>query len=469
MSTMTSDISSVSIAAAAEELRRQMSGRLVLPTDSAYTEGCRLWNRRVRRRPAMIALCQTASDVEAAVQVARRHLLPLSVRGGGHDWAGRALCDDGIVIDLTNLCDVAIDPRRRIATVAGGAKSKDLAAAAEAHNLIAALGNCGTVGVAGLTLGGGYGPFAGTYGLAIDNLLSADIVLATGKRVRVTPDDMPEVFWALRGGGGNFGVVTSMQIRLHERRCLLGSQIMCSGDQAKPALRAFDRFAANMPEQMGATVAVMVGADGEPAVQFSVLWHGDQLVGQAVLNDLQKALGAEAAIHRTTYTETLAFCDAWLDELKAFSWACRTVWLPELTAEAVDIVVDAVANKGAPFAFVNWHYQHGAATRVAPEATAFGQRRRHFMGEILAAWQGVAGQEDDEGEQASWRWANGVAERLMPFSLPGGYANLLGPDHEDQARKAYGGNHCRLLTIKQKFDPAGLFASAIPLVADDTG
>jgi len=203
----------------ADELRGAISGSVALPGHELYDEGSRVWNGAVRRHPAIVAFCKQPEDVQAAVRAARRHGLPLSVRGGGHDWAGRALCDDGLVIDLTGMRDVAVDPRALVATVAGGARAKDVAAAAGAHGLVAALGNCGTVGMAGLTLGGGYGPLSGTCGLAADNLLGAAIVLADGRQVITGPDAEPELFWALRGGGGNFGVVTSLPAFIRHAIC----------------------------------------------------------------------------------------------------------------------------------------------------------------------------------------------------------------------------------------------------------
>ena len=209
----------------ADELRAAISGPVALPGHELYEEGSRVWNRAARRRPAIVAFCKRPEDVQAAVRTARRHGQPLSVRGGGHDWAGRALRDDGLVIDLTGMRDVAVDPRALVATVAGGARVKDVAAAAGAHGLVAALGNCGTIGVAGLTLGGGYGPLSGSCGLAADNLLGADIVLADGRYVTTGPDAEPDLLWALRGGG-NFGVVTSLRVRLRRARDMLTGSII---------------------------------------------------------------------------------------------------------------------------------------------------------------------------------------------------------------------------------------------------
>ena len=175
----------------AEDLRSTISGRVAMPGQELYDAGSRVWNDGVRRRPAIVVFCKRPEDVQDAVRAAQRHGLPLSVRAGGHDWAGRALCDDGLVIDLTGMRDVTVDPQSRVATVAGGAQLKDVAAAVSAHGLVAALGNCGTVGMTGLTLGGGYGPLNGTCGLSSDNLLGAEVVLADGRLVTTGPDIMP--------------------------------------------------------------------------------------------------------------------------------------------------------------------------------------------------------------------------------------------------------------------------------------
>ena len=180
---------------AARELRTKMQGRVVSWGDDDYARTRRVWNRAVENQPALFAVCETSADVQAAVRSARQHGFPLSVRGGGHDWAGRALCPDGLVIDLSKMRQVIVDPHTRVAIVAGGAKVKDVAAAAGAHGLVAALGNCGEVGVSGLTLGGGYGPLNGQYDLAVDNMLSAEMVLADGRRVTTGGDEEPELYW----------------------------------------------------------------------------------------------------------------------------------------------------------------------------------------------------------------------------------------------------------------------------------
>jgi FAD/FMN-containing dehydrogenase len=442
-----------------DELRGAISGGVALPGHELYHEACRVWNGAVRRRPAIVAFCKQPEDVQAAVRAARRHGLPLSVRGGGHDWAGRALHDDGLVIDLTGMRNVAVDPRARVGTVAGGALAKGAAVAVGAHNLVAALGNCGMVGMAGLTLGGGYGPLSGTCGLAADNLLAAEIVLADGRRVTVGPDAEPELYWALRGGGGNFGVVTSMRIQLHETRHMLAGAIVYPWSEAETVLSRYTAFSATTPDELGVPVTMTSAPEGQPTITLVPLWNGDKLQGEREMDQLQ-ALGKPqlAQIGPMTYAEMLAPIDTQLAEVAGCHWETRTRSLLALSAGAADAIIAAMTRRTSPHSMVNWHHFHGAATRMAPDGAAFGLRREHFMVEIVAGWK-----PDGDDGTAHRRWAHDLWQSLAPFALPGGYANLLGPDDREQAAEAYGGNAARLRALKRRFDPDGVFASAIPL------
>jgi FAD/FMN-containing dehydrogenase len=249
-------INTASVLTATRELRTMMQGRVVLRGEDDYTRTRQIWNRAVENQPALFAVCETSADVQVAVRVARRYNLPFSVRGGGHDWAGRAWCADGLVIDLTRMREVVVDLHSRVATVAGGASNKDVAVAAGSYSLVAALGNCGAVGMASLTLGGGYGSLNGLYGLAADNLLGAEVVLADGRRATIGPDDEPELFWAIRGGGGNFGVVTSLRVQLHEMRHMIAGPIVYPLSEAEPALHRYAAFAATMPDELGISVGI---------------------------------------------------------------------------------------------------------------------------------------------------------------------------------------------------------------------
>jgi FAD/FMN-containing dehydrogenase len=443
----------------ADELRTAMSGAVALPGHELYEVGSRVWNRAVRRRPAIVAFCEQAEDVQAAVRVARHHGLPLSVRGGGHDWAGRALSDGGLVIDLTRMRDVAVDPRALVATVAGGARAKDVATAAGAHGLVAAMGNCGTVGMAGFSLGGGYGPLSGTCGLAADNLLSAEVVLADGRRVTAGPGAEPELLWALRGGGGNFGVVTSMRVRLHPVRDMLAGTVIYNWNEASAVLRRYAAFAATAPDELGVSVGAMPGPDGEAFIMAFPLWNGDRSRGERAMEDV-RAFGRplSAQVGPAAYADLLAQFDAWIEAADGCHWEIRTRSLPTLTAGAIDAIIAAKARATSPLCTVFSHHFHGAATRAAPDSAAFGERREHLMVEIVAGWK-----PDGDDGAGHRRWAHDLWQSLAPFALPGGYPNLLGPDDREQAEEAYGANAARLRALKRRFDPDGVFASAVPL------
>jgi hypothetical protein len=448
-----------SVLSATRELRTMMRGRVVLRGDGDYIRTRQIWNRAVEKQPALFAVCETSEDVQAAVRSAQRYNLPLSVRGGGHDWAGRALCADGLVIDLTRMREVVVDMHSRVATVAGGASNKDVAAAAGAHGLVAALGNCGAVGMAGLTLGGGYGPLNGLYGLAADNLLGAEVVLADGCRVTTGPDEEPELFWAIRGGGGNFGVVTSMRVQLHETHHMLAGPIVYPVNKAEQVLRRYAEFAATMPDELGITVGMTSGPDGQPMVMFLPLWNGDKQQGERIISDFE-ALGIPqlAQVAPMTYSNMLAVFDAWVDAADGCHWETRTRSLPALTRDVIDVIARAVADRTSPYSMVDWHHFHGAATRIPAEKIAFGLRQEHFMVEIIASWK-----PDGSNAAAHRQWAQDLWEALAPFALPGGYANFLTPHNREQVRDAYGGNGARLTALKRRFDPDGVFASAIPL------
>ena len=441
------------------ELRATMQGPVVLRGDDDYARTRQVWNGAVESQPALLAVCETSADVQAAMRVARRYKLPLSVRGGGHDWAGRALCSDGLVIDLTRMREVVVDMHSRVATVSGGARLKDVAAAADASSLVAALGNCGAVGMAGLTLGGGYGPLNGLYGLAADNLLGAEVVLADGRRVTIGPDEEPELFWAIRGGGGNFGVITSLRVQLHGIRHLIAGPIFYPLSEAEQMLHRYAAFAVAMPDELDISVGMTSGPDGQPMLMFLPLWNGDKQQGERIISDFH-ALGTPqlAQLGPMTYSNMLAVFDAWADATDGCHWETRTRSLPALTPDVIDVIIRAVADRTSPYSMVNWHHFHGAATRIPAEKISFGLRQEHFMVEIIASWKPYG-----SNAAAHRQWAQDLWEALAPFALPGGYANFLTPHNREQVRDAYGGNGSRLRALKHRFDPDGLFASAIPL------
>jgi FAD/FMN-containing dehydrogenase len=442
--------------AASRALKAQLDPDRVLLPGPAQDETLRIWNGAVDHRPALVVRCETPADVQAAVRAARTHDLPLSVRGGGHDWAGRALRPGGLVIDLSYLGHVTVDAEARVATVAGGATSGEVIAAAAAHGLCAATGTVSAVGMAGLTLGGGYGPLNGKVGLALDNLLGADVVLADGRLVTTDDTHEPELFWALRGGGGNFGVVTSMRVRLHPIPTVLAGFILFPWSQAADVLRSFADVQSDAPDELTVQCGVLSGPDGGPSLFLSPTWSGRPEEGEKAIDELQQ-LGTPlmAEVVPRSYGAMLGLFDAYV--VNGHRYAIRTRPLAGLTPEVISALITAGATRTSPLSLIALHHFHGAATRVPPDATAFGIRRDHLTVEIVAAW------EPRSGQDARHRgWTDEVSASLEPHALPGGYPNLLGPDDHEQIAQAYGENATRLRTAKARFDPDGVF-SATPL------
>jgi FAD/FMN-containing dehydrogenase len=443
---------------AATELSDGIKGKVVAIGDDAYFRIRQIWNGAVDHQPALFAFCETVADVQNAVRIARARRIPLSVRGGGHDCAGRALRDGGLVIDLSGMRQVQVDAAARIATVAGGALAADVTAAATAHGLAAVTGNVGAVGVAGFLLGGGYGPLTPRFGLGADNLLGAEIVLADGRRVWADESHESDLFWGLRGGGGNFGVVSSMRLRLHPVSDVLAGFILFPWSEAQSILRGHADMMSSAPDELSVVACLFTGPDGNPSLFLGPVWTGGMKRGRELVAQMER-LGTPSftQVAQMSLADLLKLYDAHV--VNGRHYAIQTRWLADLSPEVISAIVSAGGERTSPLSFVAIHYFHGAATRIAPGETAFPLRRNHFMLEIGAAWEPGPG---DDGE-AHRAWMLDLSRTIAPHALPGGYANLLAPDAHDQILDAYGANAPRLRSLKRKFDPENIFSSAIPL------
>jgi hypothetical protein len=443
---------------AAADLRATMQGAVVVPGDETYDHARRIWNGAVDRRPALFALCETVHDVQAAVRVSRTHGLALSVRGGGHDWAGRALRHGGLVIDLTKMRQVSLDASARIATVAGGATAHDLMTAAAAHGLAAVTGNVGAVGMAGFLLAGGYGPLTTRFGLALDNLLGAEIVLADGRLVTADASQNADLFWALRGGGGNFGAVTSMRLRLHPIGEILAGVILFPWSEAESVLRGHAEILASAPDELSVLAGLVPLPDGNPVVFLGPIWSGEPPRGAEIMSQLQ-SLGTPilTQIGPMRYTDLLRLYDAQV--LEGRHYALKTCWLANLTPGITSAIAAAGAARTSPLSFIALHHFHGPGTQVAPDATAFGLRQQHFLMEIVAAWDPNA----TEDSAVHHQWVSDLFSILAPHALPGGYPNFLTSEDREQLGSAYGHNAARLRDLKRRYDPENVFSSAIPI------
>jgi FAD/FMN-containing dehydrogenase len=442
-------------AAAAQTLRSEMTGNAFLPGDDGYDAACRIWNGAVTARPALVAICETRHDVQAAVRAAGAYRLPLSVRGGGHDWVGRALRDGGLVVDLTRMRAVTIDTSTQTATVQGGATSGDVISAAAATGLAPVVGIIRAVGMAGLTLGGGYSPVSGRYGHAVDNLLGVEMVLADGRAVTADESQNPDLFWAVRGGGGNFGAVTSMRIQLHPVTSALAGAIVFPWSQARQVLRGQAEILSSASDNLGIAGTIATGPDGSPVVVLSVTWVGDPAEGEPVVDEVTR-LGAPLTSHVevTKYADLTKATDVQVVDGRHVAAGTRS--LRHFTPDAITAIITATDARTSPLSLIGWQYAHGAASRVPVDATAFAYRDDHFHVQFVASWT-------DSDPDAHRKWVTDLSQALAPHALPGGYANLLAPENLDQIADAYGPNLPRLQRIKREFDPDGVFTSAIPL------
>jgi FAD/FMN-containing dehydrogenase len=440
-------------------LAAAVSGEVLSPEAPRYDEARAVWNVRFDRRPDVIVRCRRAEDVQAAVNAARDHRLRLSVKGGGHAYAANTVGEGGLLIDLSPMNEIEVDPEARTARVGPGARWGALAAATEGHGLVAVGGTVSTVGVAGLTLGGGSGYLSRKHGMAVDNLLSAEVVTADGRRVTASSDENADLFWALRGGSGNFGVVTSFELRLHEAGPeILAGQIVHRFSDAERMIRLYRDFMLAAPDDVQGYAFVL---RVPPIPAFPEEFHGQLAVDLVVFHPDPKAqklfeplLGVGEPIleylQPQPFTVLLQSFDAGLPPGQRYE--SRSGQLKELSDAAIGAFVSGIG--ALPGAFTLSYIGPGgggAVGRVDPAATAFPHRTAPFEYHILAGWTEPA----RDAEVTAW--ARGFHESMAPFSTGGVYVNLLGTDEGHRVKAAYGGNYDRLVEIKRRWDPENLF------------
>ena len=443
-----------------DALRAKLRGSLCVPGDEGYDPARTLWNAMVDRRPGLVVRCLGASDVVNALKLAREQKLLVAVRGGGHNIAGMAVCDGGLLIDLSLMKSVRVDPASRTARVEPGATLADFDKEAQAFALATPLGINSTTGVAGLTLGGGFGWTTRKLGLTVDNLLSADVVTADGKLVRAGQDENEDLFWALRGGGGNFGVVTSFEFKLHP----LGPEVL-SGlivhplDQARELLPAYRRIAKEAPDELTAWVVMRKAPPlpflptewhGKEVLVFAVCYSGDMKAGEKAVQPL-RALGKPIAdvVSPHPFTGWQAAFDPLLTPGARNYWKSHD--FTDLSDAAIGVVLDAVSNLPTPECEVFLAHIGGAMARVPADATPFPNRDAHFIMNVHTRWR------DKAQDQACVAWARRLFEATAPFASGSVYVNFMPDDEGDRVQKAYGPNYRRLAQIKRRYDPDNLF------------
>jgi FAD/FMN-containing dehydrogenase len=434
---------------AVEELRSALRGQVLCPGDADYDTGRRIYNAMIDRRPALIARCAGAADVVTCVQFARAEGLEVSVRGGGHNVSGKAV-GEGLMIDLSPMKGVRIDPRRRTARAEAGLTLADLDRDCQRFGLATPLGVVSATGIAGLTLGGGMGWLGGKHGLACDNLISVDIVTADGVLLTASATENVELFWAVRGGGGNFGVVTSFEYRLHEVGPVIGGAIAWPLSQAKRVLRLYDEFARACPDELSLNAALAVGEDRTPVLGIGVAWIGPLDEGERQLKPLRSCETPLADMIRP-----MSFVEKQRGSDTIFPFGRRHYWkagfLRRLGPDTIEVMTHFAATFPSPYTRISLQQMHGAAARVPPTATAFAHRHDQWDCEMLGQW------EHPKDDERCIRWTRETYAAMEPHLERTVYVNALGGDEPERVASAYGANYDRLAAIKARYDPANFF------------
>jgi len=446
-----------------DEIRRlqdSLDGALLFPGDEAYDEARTIWNAMIDRQPAVIVRCVNADDVQKAVVFAGQHEMLVSVRGGGHNIAGNAVCDHGLMIDLSQLRAVEVDVQSRTARVQPGATLGDLDAATQRHGLATPTGINSTTGIAGLTLGGGFGWLSRKHGLTCDNLVGADVVLADGTQVHASDDDHPDLFWALRGGGGNFGVVTQFEYRLHE----LGPHVY-SGlvvyplGEAVEVMHRYREFVAGLGDET-AVWAVLRKAPPLPFLPEEV--HGTGILALAVFHAGDPEEGARILAPVSTFGTPLGAhvgAQPFTDWQQAFdpllTPGARNYWKSHNFTQAsdglIEVLVKYAASVPSPHCEIFLGQLGGATNRVASDATAYPHRDAEFVANVHSRW------ETAPEDAACINWAKDFYRDAAPFATGGVYVNFLSEDETDRVPSAFGDNFRRLARVKSTYDPGNLF------------
>jgi len=443
-----------------DEFKAQFRGDVVVPGDASYDEVREIWNAMIDRTPAMIARCASPEDVVQAVKFARQNELLVSIRGGGHNIAGNAVCDDGLMIDLSLMKNVQVDLNARRATVDPGCILADFDAAAQAHGLATPLGINSTTGVAGLTLGGGFGWLSRKYGMTVDNLLSANVVLADGKQVRASEKENADLFWGLRGGGGNFGIVTSFEFQLHPvGPNVLSGLIVFPFDQAKSVITQFARFTETMPDELNVWMVtrkapplpfLQADVHGKEMVALALCYVGDPAEGEKLIEPL-RGFGTAHGEH-VGVQPYVAWQQAF-DPLLARG--ARNYWkshnFSKLSDGAIDAIIEYAAKLPSPHCEIFVGSIGGQTARVAADAMAYSSRDANYVMNVHGRWESAA--EDDR----CIAWAREFFAKSQPFASAGAYINFLTEDESDRVAFAYGKVYDQLVALKKKYDPTNFF------------
>ncbi|WP_043444557.1 FAD-binding oxidoreductase [Arthrobacter sp. L77] len=432
-------------------LSSALQGQLFHPGEHGYDDARKVFNAMIDRRPALIVRPADAEDICRTVSFARTNHLPVSAKGGGHNVAGSAVIARGLMLDCSGMKKIRVDAERRVAVAGAGALLADLDRATQTGGLATPLGVVSVTGIAGLTLGGGIGWLNGKHGLACDNVLAANIVTSDGVLLTVSADEHADLFWAIRGGGGNFGVVTSFTYRLHPVGPVLAGGFLFPAERTREVLRFYPEFAASCPDELSMSASLGRDDSGRPVLGVGVCWSGEHRGADSALRPLRDLGPAVDIVAPTDYCELQSAHDAGFPRGQNHYW--KSSFFTDFTDDAIDILLHFAAELPSPASSIGMQQMHGAAARVDTAATAFPHRRSQIELLILSQWADPAETERNVG------WTRALFEALQPFAVSGVYVNDLGDEGEDRVKAAYGANYDRLSAAKAKYDPTNLFRS----------
>jgi len=450
--------SGASIVLAAEIVQAfaaNLRGQLILPSDADYDQARKVWNGMIDKRPALIARCSGVADIIHCVNFARNHKLIVAVRGGGHNVAGNAVCEGGITIDLSNMKSVRVDPAARTARAEPGATWGDLDRETQVFGLATPGGQISTTGIAGLTLGGGIGWLMGKHGLSCDNLLSIDLVTAQGKVLTASATQNSDLFWGIRGGGGNFGIVTSFEYQLHPVSQILGGHILFPIEKAQDILQFFRIFTRDCPDELVSMAVLVTLPDRSRALEIALCYNGAIAEGEQIIQPLREKFGPPLLdrIAPMPYTTLQSMTD---DE---FPPGRRTYWkssfLNDLSDEVIDLMLENFMQTASPYSVIGIDHLCGAVHRVGHDDTAFNNRNSPYSLLIAGIWDNPI----EDNTQISW--VRHFWHKLHPYLSEKVYVNYLGQETDEgieRIKAAYGSaKYERLVALKNKYDPTNLF------------
>ena len=435
---------------AVKEMQQIFDGKILIEGDDNYETARKIWNGMIDRKPAIIAQCINSNDIIQAVKFARNHDWLVSVKGGGHNVTGNAVCDNGIMIDLSLMRSVTVDPDKQVAEVQTGATWGDFDNATQKYGLGCTGGLISTTGVAGLTLGGGVGWLVRKHGLSCDNLLAAEIVTADGSLLQLSPKENAELFWGIRGGGGNFGIVTSMKFQLHKLDKVVGGMILYPQNNAREVIQFYREFMKTAPDELTLYTGLLTSPDGFPVVGFVGCYSGDPEKAEAVLKPLRE-FGSPIVdlMQPKSYIEMQTLLDASFPHGNRYYW--KSGFLKTLSDEAIDTIISYAATVTSPYTAIILEYYGGIASREPEGGTSYPHRQAEYDLVIISNWVNPAEDEKHIG------WTRKFYEAMQEYSSKRVYVNTLGIEGEERVKEAYGENYQRLVALKTKYDPDNLF------------